>query len=224
MIPGLKSIPGFNGAGSSGGGAGGGKTFTFVGSATSGGDSITIPTAAIAGDWGILFDAAVDLDTAIPATVPAGWSSLATGALTGPPNYRMVVSERTLVGGGSITGLAGFLTIRKILLVFRSSSAILTKTGSTWGTEVTASNPASQLVSASGVAAPLGVFAFAMLQSSSAPTFSTESPSMTNITRTGTNISIRVGYTMYDASPSNQSVDLNDAGTQGLLSGYVRFT
>ena len=61
MIPGFKTIPAFNGAGSTGSGAGGALTLTFVASATSDSSTITIPSSAIAGDFAILFDAAEGL-------------------------------------------------------------------------------------------------------------------------------------------------------------------
>lgn len=215
MIPGLKTIPAFMA------GAGGGISLTFLASAVSSSGSITIPAAAQAGDWAILFDAAGDTGT-VPTAVPSGWTSLANTAAS---VVRMITSYRKLTGGGSVTGMSGAVQQRKIMLVFRPSTSIVTNVASTWNAEVTTGEPTLQTVSASGVAAPLIVFAFAAADISSAPVFTTETPSMTNLTRTGSNFSTRVGYTIYNSSPSNQSIDIADAaGIQGLQSGYVRFT
>jgi len=47
---------------------------------------------------------------------------------------------------------------------------------------------------------------------------------MTNLVLSGTDAALRVGYTVYNSSPSNQSIDMNDVDTNVLQSGYVRFT
>ena len=231
MFPGLKAIPALNGAGSTGSGAGGALTFSFVASATSEDSTITIPASAIAGDFAILFDAAEGQGASISSVVPAGWTSIVdTFAASGSRSIRSLVSYRKLVaaGGGSITGMNADGET-KIMLVFRPSSSISSTVVSTWNAEMTSGDPASQTVSASGVATPLIVFAFATKgeTGTALPAFTTETPAMTNVTKFGTayDPEVRLGYTIYNSSPSNQSIDIGDNGAMnGLQSGYVRFT
>lgn len=230
MLPGLKSIPAFNGGGSAGGGSGGTMTFSVVGYAAVASTNVTVPVAAIAGDFAILFDACANTSGgAIGSVVPVGWTSTVdTFTDTGSWSMRSTVSytKLTSAGGASISGMVNGT---KILMVFRPSSSISTIVPSTWNAEVASGNPALQTVSASGVATPVLVFAWASLSEPGItyPTFSTETPSMTNLTRSGTagQPDCRLGYTIYNTSPSNQSIDIGDGGgMNGLQSGYVRFT
>lgn len=224
MIPGLKAIPAFNGAGSAGSGGGSsGLTFTFLASATASAPSITIPAAAIAGDYAILFDFTKQNSGSVSAVTPTGWTNLKNDSVVSTDGYRAMVSHRILTGGGSVTGMND-TSNRKALLVFRPTVAIAALTPSSWNGEATTGNPTSQTVSASGVTTPLIVFALAACSSGTAASFSTETPSMTNLTLGGGGISIRVGYTVYNSSPSDQSIDMNDNGINILQSGYVRFT
>ena len=230
MIPGLKAIPAFNGSGSSGSGGGGATlSMSLVGYSSVNSTNVTIPAAAIAGDWAILFDA--DEDTgggAIGSAVPAGWASIADTFASPGWALRSTVSHKilTAAGGGSVTGIPGGT---KILMVFRPSTSLAAATPSTWNAEVTAGNPSAQTVSASGVTTPLIVFAWASLGNAgdALPSFSTETPAMTNLTNTGPSggPECRLGYTIYNTSPSDQSIDTADGGSiNGLQSGYVRFT
>lgn len=236
MIPGLKAIPTLQGAGSSGGGVGGNLSLTFVGFSTSMGANgpIVIPAAAIAGDYAILFDTAENLSgSSIAAVVPLGWTSIANDfAVGGGRSLRMMVSHRILAapGGGSITGMNDSAET-KLLLVFRPSSSISSIIPSAWNTQITSGNPSSQTVTASGVATPLIVFAWASVghPGETLPAFTTETPAMTNLTSgdspTQLGPETRLGYTMYNTSPANQSIDVGDGGdVTGLQSGYVRFT
>lgn len=225
MIPGLRYQPALNGAGSSGsGGGGGGLSFTLIGSATSTSTTISVPAAAIAGDWAILFDTASNkTGSSVSTAVPSGWTSLADGFVSSGRSIRSTVSHRKLTGGGTVTGMTGDLK-SKVMLVFRPSTSILTTVPSTWNNEATAGDPSSQTVTASGVTTPLIVFAVAAATSSSAPSFSTETPAMTNITTAQNPLAMRIGYTIYNSSPSNQSIDMGDSSVNVLQSGYVRFT
>jgi len=226
MIPGLKAIPAFNGSGSSGSGGGAsGLTMAFLASATSTSGSITIPGSAIAGDWAILLMASyARAGGTVSAVTPSGWTTLANSA---SGSLRSMVVCRILPSGGAGgTAVSGMNDDRnaKVLLVFRPSTSIVSVTPSTWNAEATSSDPSSQSVNASGQNAPLIVAAIAAANGSAAPAFSTETPSMTNITKVYKEVGIRVGYTVYNSSPSSHSIDMGDNGTNVLQSGYVRFT
>jgi len=227
MFTGLKAIPAFNGAGSGGSGAGGSLTLTLVGTATANAASISMPSGTIVGDWAILLDAAESgSGSSITSVVPSGWTSIKDIYNNPSGALRLIASQKVLTSTSSVTGMSSGT---KFLLVFRPSSAITTVTASTWNGEVTAGNPTSQTVSASGVSTPLIVLALAATQESGAaiPAFVTETPSMTNLTNDGPSggPECRMGYTLYNSSPSDQSIDTGDNGAvNGLISGYVRFT
>lgn len=218
MIPGLKAMPAFN----AGGGVSG-LTMSFVASTIINSANVTIPAAAIAGDYAILFDAAQDpAGSSISTVTPTGWTTIKNDTITSGKSLRAMVSHRILTGGGVVTGLNSSGE-KKILLVFRPNVSVGLPTPSSWNGEATAGNPTSQAVSASGVATPLIVFAFAAATAGTAPTFSTETPAMTNVIMSGSSLGIRVGYTLYNSSPSDQSIDMNDVDINSLQSGYVRF-
>ena len=225
MFPGLKAIPAFNGAGSTGSGAGGALTFTLDSSATSSSSTITIPTSAQQGDWAVLFDAARAGSGSIGAVTPSGWTNLASSFVEGGDSLRLMTSHRILgasPGGTSVTGMndAGEA---KIMLIFRPSTSIISTVPSSWNAQATAGDPTLQTVSASGVTTPLIVVAAGA--GMSVPAFATETPAMTNLSKSATSLGIRIGYTIYNSSPSNQSIDIADGGTANALqSGYVRFT
>jgi len=229
MIPGLKAIPALHGAGSTGSGSGGSLTLTLIASTTANGSSISVPAAAVIGDFAVLFDATENHGgSSISTAVPTGWTSLADTFGVGSYSLRTTVSYKILTAaGGSVSGMTGGSFSNKVLLIFRPSTSILTVTSSVWNAEVTGGNPTSQTVTASGVQTPLIVLAWGVVGDSPIPAFATETPSMTNVTRSGsvTAPACRVGYTIYNSSPSNQSIDVGDNGTvNGLQSGYVRFT
>ena len=226
MFPGLKAIPAFNGAGSTGSGAGGALTFTLDSSATSASSTITIPASAQQGDWAVLFDAA-SVDTgSIGAVTPSGWTNLASSLIEGTDSLRLMTSHRILgasPGGTTITGMDESKDA-KILLIFRPSTSIISTVASSWNAQATTGDPTLQTVSASGVTTPLIVVAAGA--GPSIPAFATETPAMTNLSKSGgSTLGMRIGYTIYNSSPSDQSIDIADGGYGNVLqSGYVRFT
>jgi hypothetical protein len=230
MIPGMSSIIGAIGsAPSGGGGAGGSLTIAALTSATSSGSKyISIPSAAIAGDFAVLVDVAADFGDSIASVTPSGWTSLSAQFVSaGTTSIRTNISYRKLTSGNpgsTVTGLDVYSSrMRKVMLVFRPSTSIVSINAPTWNAEATSGNPASQTVTVSGVATPLIVLACASAVGS-VPAFSTETPAMTNITYSSNNAKVRIGYTIYNSSPSNQSIDMNDVDVNILQSGSVRFT
>lgn len=227
MIPGLAYGRGI--VPSAGGGASA-LSFSLVGYSTSTSTTISMPSGTVIGDWAILFDACVLNESGVPSATPSGWASIANTELSGAYSYRMSVSHKVLTSTSTITGMSSPGSAVsdekavKILFVFRPTTSIVTTTASTWNAELTTGNPSAQTVTASGVQAPLIVFGFAAYEGSSAPAFTTATPAMTYVTKSAAALSIRVGYTVYNTSPANQSLDIADTGTQGLQSGYVRFT
>lgn len=228
MIPGLKAIPAFNGAGSTGAGGGGALSFTFVTYSTSTSSTITIPAQAVAGDFAVLVDAAYrNSSVTIPTAVtPGGWTTQVSTSISATVSVRLMTSYRTITGGLAGTSVSGMNSDfeEKILLLFRPSSTIITTTASSWNAQGTGSDPTLQTVSASGVTTPLIVLAAAAAAPSSTVAFTTETPSMTNVVNSAYPLALRVGYTIYNTSPSDQSIDTGDNGANVLQSGYWRFT
>ena len=209
-------------------GGGGGLSLSFVNFSTSTSSTIAVPSGAIAGDWAILFDvgwtpAAAD---SVSAVTPSGWTNLANGTISGADVIRLMTSHVVLTAGMIGSSVIGMNTDRecKIMIVVRPSTSIVTTTPSSWNSEVTAGNPSAQTVTASGITTPLVVVA-AGASSTGSTAFSTETPAMTNIAvSSGGDVSLRVGYIIYNSAPANQSIDINDLQENGLQSGYVRFT
>lgn len=225
MLPGLKSSPAFNA------GAGSVTSMTFVTFATSTTNTITIPASANLGDYAILFDAANGYGASVAAVTPSGWTAIVgTGSdsfIAGSPNsLRQMASHRVLPAGAGGTIVTGITSVAeaKVMLIFRPSSGITSLTPSTWNREATSGNPSAQTVTASGVATPLIVFAVGGRTGTTPTAFTTETPSMTNITVGATGRSMRIGYTVYNTSPADQSIDVGDpSGDNVFQSGYVRF-
>lgn len=123
-------------------------------------------------------------------------------------------------GGAVLTGMDENYDA-KILLVFRPSRSISSVITPAWNSQGTTGDPTLQTVTVSGVDTPLIVFAQGF--STTVPAFTTETPAMTNLTKGS--VGFRLGYTIYNSSPSNQSIDTGDNGLLNILqSGYVRFT
>jgi hypothetical protein len=202
-------------------GAGGALTLSFLGSAESIASTITIPAGVQDGDVAILFDAASgSSDT---NGVPSGW----TGAIVqGPISSESVqISYKILASSdasASITGLDG-LGWDKVMLVFRGSSAISAVSSEDWALELTAGDPSSQTVNASGQTAPLVVFGVARVNSGTAA-FSTASPAFDGMVA-NSDADMLVGYKIYNAAPADHSIDMGDIATRVALgSGFLEMS
>lgn len=208
-----------------GGGGGGGAlaSIAFVTSGTSTNKNVPIPASATAGDLAVVFDSAYSGGFSVGSVTPAGWST--ADDQTDGSIARIKVNYKVLVAGDLGTSPAfSDATDRKIILIFRPTGVITSVINSTWNHEFTSGNPSAQTVTVSGLATPLIVLAVGGQVAGSAPAF-TDSPSMTEVTCTGSLWSIRAGYIVYNSAPSDQSIDTADGGTMNaLLSGFLRLT
>lgn len=201
-------------------------TLSFVTSAISTGDTITVPASAAAGDILVLFDYAWN-SSPVPTEVrPSGWN-LATPSFSqdaGSNDARAVISYVECgagVPGTNVTGMTG-TQIEKIMLVFRPDNPVSAITPGGWSGDMISTNPAVQVVTASGQAVPLIVFGFAACRASTA-SFAVASPAFdATVSETSTNDAI-AGYKIYNSSPADHSVDMGDLGNaNALASGYLR--
>src|SRR5690349_13501469 len=171
-------------------------SLSFQTSADSDQSTITCPVVA-PNDIGVLFDTATNGTTPFPSNaIPSGFTQLQTSTLTSFV-YRSTLSYKVFSGsedGSILSGLTGTLSMAKILLVFRPTFAVANVGVSTFLQETTQNAPSSQLIAASGQAAPLVRLAVCINGSAaSVPSF-TSGTFDTTLTRTGSDSGMRVGY------------------------------
>lgn len=203
-------------------------SLSFTTSATSTGSTITIPAGAAIGDFAILADFADG--GSIPSLVtPTNFNDIASAgvgsAFGGGVNGRGAVSWKILVSGDpgtSVTGMNGGTSNAKVMLVFRPAVTLSSATPNTWDKEINTANPTAQSVTASGGTPPLVVFGVGATDAGTA-SFSTASPAFDGTVLTSDSDMI-FGYKIYNSSPSDHSIDINDLGRNYLASGYVAFT
>lgn len=181
-------------------------TLSFVDSATSTGETITIPAGAQEGDVAVLFDWSQQIYWATTELVPTGFISIDQDTVIDlyQPDTSVVASYRELgsgEGGSSVTGMNHSIN-RKVMLVFRPSAPIssITITGKT--SELTNNDPAAQTSPAGS--SPL--VKVAVSASNNSASFTTEIPTMNKVSVS----SMVAGYLIYNSSPQSQQVDRND--------------
>lgn len=180
-------------------------TLSFVDSATSTGETITIPAGAQEGDVAVLFDWSQQIYVAATELVPTGFISIDQDSVSGRfVETSVVASYRELgsgEGGSSVTGMNHSIN-RKVMLVFRPSAPIssITITGKT--SELTNNDPAAQTSPAGS--SPL--VKVAVSASNNSASFTTEIPTMNKVSVS----SMVAGYLIYNSSPQSQQVDRND--------------
>ena len=186
----------------------------FVASATSNGETITIPSEAAIGDLAFLCDAAVSLDTDFyPSNVtPSGFTETTNSYYTGVYNTVVVSSRKKLVSGdpgATLTGMLGTVANYKTILIFRKSPVISTITAYEAVSNATVGNPAAQSKATQTASYVVlgGCFGEAAL-----PNWATVwyDASITNGYQ-------RVAYKIFNASPATVSVDSDDVGDANFL-------
>jgi hypothetical protein len=127
--------------------AAGGTSLTFVASAIQPGTgfaTITIPATAAVGDIAILFDR--QNSTSSTQVTPSGWTQITTAlsAVTGANQLRITISYRILTAGQPGSQITGQGSVaRKIMVVYRPSTAITTATVLTNSSSVSANSTAA---------------------------------------------------------------------------------
>lgn len=185
-------------------------------------ETITIPSSSAVGDFAVLFDLG---EGGPPSLVtPSGWTNAMDYSSGG---FRLAVHYKVLVSGDpnlSITGMVGSIRTTKMMLVFDATGNIASVSTPTFSREITAGNPSSQTISASGqspiVLAMAGTYA-------ATPAFTTASPSFDGSQSIPADSSwgVVMGYKIYGvgSSPASHTVDVADTGnSNGLWSGYFK--
>jgi hypothetical protein len=179
--------------------------------------TITIPAAANIGDYAILFDSS----TTTTDTIPSGWTSINGVTTTG---IRTNISFKRLVSGDpntSVTGMGG--NTRKIMLIVKGNSDLLSNTRSTPGSQATTATPTNQTISTSSVNTP-AVF-FAVYASTGAiTTRGWTGGTPVEYSSVSTN-GIYVKALTYGrgTTPATATISMSDGGTNTLQSFSMKF-
>jgi len=207
---------GVGGTGLADGGSGIGELSFVASSSPDNNVAIVLPSEARAGDLAILVDAYIGYFP--PGVLPDGWS-LISNVFTSqvvqarPPRsfgFRTIVSYRILHSGDTgkrVDGMtAEFGSTSKVILVFRASRSISTVRVKGLSEEATFARPAPQSVTASNGDVPLVVVA-SYVTTSSIQTLAFLPHEDGEIA----NGSAFVRYKIFNASPSDVTVDLGPA-------------
>jgi hypothetical protein len=202
---------------------GGLASITQVGSSTSTAATITLPADIQAGDLIVILDGANSAFATPAAVTPTDFTNHANNTVTPPyEGYRLMLSSKLAVGtegSASITGMNGNAGNTKACYVFRGDIPATSRTPSTFNGEGTTGDPAAQNVAASGGSAPLVVLAgyFARSGPVDPRTFS---PAKDGEINAGSGV-LYLAYKIYNSSPADVSVDMDDEVTNLLQSGYI---
>jgi len=183
------------------------QTVTFGDSAT-GTTSATIPVAQRVSGY-ICVCLAGGAST--PGT-PTGFTSLASnsgGANGARLSYKVLDGTETTISPSSAS--------YTVLAIFQPSSAPSVSTGAAFNSQGTSGDPSSQSVPASGYGTPSIVLG-AACSNNAVTGFSTASPAFAGEIDGDR---VRLGYKIYNSGPADHSIDMNDFGTNVLMSGAL---
>jgi len=210
--------------------AGGVKTLTQALSTTTSGiggspiAALTAPGGILKGDILVMMERGRGNTFLVPAATPPGFTNLTS---TGLDTDRQMISYKLALGTESGTDLSGLthseaMSVVRLLYVFRGDSEVFVITPSTPLTEMTAGDPASQNIAASGIATPL--VAIAGFGCNATVTTRSFSPAADGeITNSSTNNFAYLDYKIYNSSPANITADMADFGAENALhSFYLR--
>jgi hypothetical protein len=194
-------------------------TITQIASATSTATTITGPAGIEAGDLLVLVDRAENISGVPTLVTPTGFTSinnLSDGAFN-----RVNLSFKIADGSeasASITGMAGTDYVTKAMYVFRGDVAIAAASPQSVAGEQTAGNPAAQNVAAASGTPPLVVIATysAYADPVDPRTMSPAKDGEVSVS-VDTQAVTWLAYKIYDASPADVSVDMDDEGTLNAL-------
>lgn len=197
---------------------------SYVSSSIASSVTVALPTGWADGDLAILYEYVIGDPTATLGSDPAGWTLISKedsfGSMKGRVLYRVLQSG----DGSPNTGTTAY-EVSTCIIAYRPTRAIASVAFSTWNKQATTGNPAAQTVSASAGLTPLVVCALSGAASSSFG-FSTASPAFdVDIIIDGAASYAHAAAKLYNSSPSDHTIDMNDQGTRNvLMSGYLAIT
>lgn len=194
-------------------------TISQVLSGTSTLSTIAVPLGVQAGDLILLLDTAIAA-SAPASALPTGFTSISnSGFSTGGDSIRHRASYKLAngtEGGVSLTGVNGANSNQKEIYVFRGNVPATSVTVSTPNVDVLSTNPASQNVAASSGIPPLVVFGCY----GSSGTINPRTMSPAKDAELNASVRSYLAYKIYDSSPSDVSVDMDDEGDVNALHSF----
>ena len=202
-------------------------TLFIVGSASSTGSTITVPSTARAGDLLVLFDCpAFNSTTGISGPVPSGFTGITAFPASGWDNGFIVSSAvATAASAGSVlTGASGNRSNAKILVVIRANATIKTFTAFNIKGQVTDTNPSGIDISGSGVTSPAVLLCAGTTFTNSSidwegyPSLYT-TPAFDSVIRPIIRIVTGISLITQSEASYNQRIDMVDYGSGNMLFG-----
>lgn len=192
-----------------------GLTISFVETIT--GTTALDFTNAVASDLLVYIDYADNSPSSVSSVTPSGFTlhTAATGSSTG---RKCNVSYKIATGSeGSINGMTGGVTNTKVGFIFRGSSAIAAiAEGTQADSGFTSSDPADQALNSDADTPPLVVFGVFASTGTVSP--ATMTPSEDGSGGSGNLIA---KYKIYNSSPADVTVAMDDEGAANYLCGFV---
>lgn len=194
-------------------------TLSKVGEFTANAFQITL-SGVNAGDLIVLLDCARNNVGAPNNVTPSGF----TNVFNFLEDARMSVSYKIAAGGETtISGMNGGVENRKAAYVFRGDRAITAVSVSTPATQGTTGNPSPQTVAASAGAPPLVILG--CYHTNTGATISTRTFTVGGSAAKDGEITptanMYLAYKIYNSSPQDASIDMNDEGDNMLASFYI---
>jgi len=193
---------------------GGGIQISLVTSAVSTAISMTAPGGIHAGDLLVWWNRARNNVGPPVALVPAGFTSIVNFTST---NSRGISAYRIADGAEiGFNAMNGGLQKDEMLYVFRGTSPISSVSVQSLHSEGTDNDPASQSVTSGSGLSPLVVLG--CYGSTGAVNTRTFSPAKDGEINSST--SAYLAYKIYNSSPADETIDMNDEGTDNTLASY----
>ncbi|MFA5387038.1 MAG: hypothetical protein WC322_01425 [Candidatus Paceibacterota bacterium] len=191
--------------------------------------TITAPAAINAGDLLILVDSGRNTVATPAEVIPSGFTKFDEYVDAGL-FYRVTWSYKIADGtedGATLTGMLAIATISKICYQFRGNVSITGISQFSKVVQFTSSDPTAQVVTASGGAVPLIVLVYYNSTGNISPrTFSPAKDGEENDNNdTGVVSNAWLAYKIYNSSPADVTVDMDDEGDRNLIySFYLQVT
>lgn len=197
-------------------------TLSIRASATSTAATITGPASITAGDLLVLWDMATNAATLPTSVIPTGFTSIVDFTVG---SVRKGIASYKIANGSeasaSLTGMNGNTTNDKALYVVQGNQAIASATPTDVGSEGTTGNPVAQTVTSGSGAAPLIVFGCYGSSGIIDPRTFTVGGVGAKDGEINPDTDLYLAYKIYNSSPADVVVDMDDEGTNIMASFYI---
>ena len=200
---------------------------SFVASSTSTASTITLPAGIQAGDLIVIYDTAASNNSTVPTSVvPSGFTPALDQDFASSLARRQIVSYKIADGSESsavVSIMSGTGASSTAALVFRGDAPISSVTPAGFTSQMTDGNPSAQVIPSGSGAVPLvAVAKWHVSGSGTAINPRTMSPSEDGEITIAGSSDYYVKYKIYNSSPADVTVDMDDEGSRNLLSsGYL---